>query len=58
MKSVSLHGYAPIIQAAKLMFEKKVIDQFDERLDTTKLKLKALDEATENTISETGRIDF
>ena len=51
-------GYAPIIQAAELMFDKKVIDQFDQRLDTTKLELKALDEATEKTISETEKNRF
>ena len=51
-------GYAPIIQAAELMFEKKVIDQFDERLDKTKLKLKALDESIEKTVSETGKNKF
>ena len=51
-------GYAPIIQAAESMFEKKAIDQFDERLDKTKLKLKALHEATEKNVSETGKNRF
>ena len=51
-------GYAPIIQAAESMFEKKAIDQFDQRLDKTKLKLKALQEATEKNASETGKNRF
>ena len=51
-------GYAPIIQAAESMFENKAIDQFDERLDKTKLKLKALHDATEKSVSETGKNVF
>ena len=51
-------GYAPIIQAAESMFEKKAIDQFDERLDKTKLKLKALQEAIEKNASETAKNRF
>ena len=54
----SCTGYAPIIQAAESMFEKKAIDQFDERLDKTKLKLKALQEAIEKNASETAKNRF